>query len=370
MKENQFSPAESDNQIDSGTTPFFSIGVTTYNRPDLLKQTLISIINQTFMDFEVIIGNDNPQLPISSETLGIWDPRIRIFNWEVNLGENGNMNALVGKSKAKYFTWISDDDLISPDYLQKIRSVISVKDPPDCVFTSVKVLRGTMDPQKKEISNVKMISLSGHQFLGNYFSGKIKIMATSGCFNLQALRKIGMVESLCNAPVNIMAEYWLIVRCGLLDKILYIKNPLVFFRAHEESFSTKNRDFQSYKIAGKNLVIKSLTVLKLPQFRQDIYHNMLGILKIASSGVVIISSRTNQFISMGELNRYYISLAKQIETVPALTKNLQVMTSKWVARVWLIFWLWPLGAFRSRAPQGLVRIALIIRSFISGEQQY
>ena len=38
--------------------PFFSIGVTTYNRKELLKQTLISIINQTFTDFEVIVGND------------------------------------------------------------------------------------------------------------------------------------------------------------------------------------------------------------------------------------------------------------------------------------------------------------------------
>ena len=39
-------------------SPFFSIGVTTYNRRELLKCTLDSIIKQKFSDFEVIVGND------------------------------------------------------------------------------------------------------------------------------------------------------------------------------------------------------------------------------------------------------------------------------------------------------------------------
>ena len=39
--------------------PFFTIGVTTYKRRELLSQTLTSLRNQTFRDFEVIIGNDD-----------------------------------------------------------------------------------------------------------------------------------------------------------------------------------------------------------------------------------------------------------------------------------------------------------------------
>ena len=67
--------------------PFFSIGVTTYNRPEMLKQTLMSISAQTFSDFEVIVGNDYIQEPLSAELLGIMDPRIRFINHPQNLGE-------------------------------------------------------------------------------------------------------------------------------------------------------------------------------------------------------------------------------------------------------------------------------------------
>lgn len=56
-----------------GSAPFFSIGITTYNRPDLLKQTLDSISAQTFADFEAIVGNDYAEEPLSAELLGITD---------------------------------------------------------------------------------------------------------------------------------------------------------------------------------------------------------------------------------------------------------------------------------------------------------
>ena len=68
-------------------TPLFSIGVPTYNRKDLLLKTIMSILQQTFTDFEVIIGNDYTKEYLSSEDLGIKDPRVRIINHQQNLGE-------------------------------------------------------------------------------------------------------------------------------------------------------------------------------------------------------------------------------------------------------------------------------------------
>jgi len=78
-------------KIKRNSPPFFTIGVTTYNRPDLLKQTLTSISAQTFTDFEVIVGNDYTPESLSAENLGINDPRIRFENYPQNLGEAQNM---------------------------------------------------------------------------------------------------------------------------------------------------------------------------------------------------------------------------------------------------------------------------------------
>lgn len=38
--------------------PVFTIAITTYNRLDLLKYSVRSILEQSFVDFEILIGKD------------------------------------------------------------------------------------------------------------------------------------------------------------------------------------------------------------------------------------------------------------------------------------------------------------------------
>ena len=61
--------------------PNVTIGVITYNRPEMLREAVISIINQTYDNFELFIGNDYIETPVTFDTLGIdGDPRVKILN--------------------------------------------------------------------------------------------------------------------------------------------------------------------------------------------------------------------------------------------------------------------------------------------------
>ena len=62
-----------------------SIGVTTYNRNNLLKRAIRSILNQSYRNFEILIGNDYVKKKINKKILGTSDPRIKIFNYKKNL---------------------------------------------------------------------------------------------------------------------------------------------------------------------------------------------------------------------------------------------------------------------------------------------
>ena len=78
---------QNDNQ-----TPLITICLPTYNRPGLLKQSVQSVLNQTFNNFELIIANDYVEKPLSFEALDIkYDSRIRIINNKTNLGEIKNL---------------------------------------------------------------------------------------------------------------------------------------------------------------------------------------------------------------------------------------------------------------------------------------
>ena len=70
--------------------PPITVGVMTYDRIEFLKETIRSVLSQTFTDFELIIGNDCPSVPVDFKVLGIRkDSRVKIINHLENLA-NGS----------------------------------------------------------------------------------------------------------------------------------------------------------------------------------------------------------------------------------------------------------------------------------------
>ena len=104
--------------------PFITIGIPTFNRVDLLRQTIKSILDQTFNNFEIIISNDYTKHDLTINDLNIEDDRIEIINQKTNLGEADNMNFILSKAKGKYFTWQFDDDIYSNRFLELIYQLL------------------------------------------------------------------------------------------------------------------------------------------------------------------------------------------------------------------------------------------------------
>jgi glycosyltransferase involved in cell wall biosynthesis len=95
--------------------PRLSVGLPVYNGERFLRETLDSILSQTFTDFELIIS-DNAS---SDGTGGICkrfqalDSRITYYRNEKNLGAARNYNRVFELSCGEYFKWAAHDDLYS-----------------------------------------------------------------------------------------------------------------------------------------------------------------------------------------------------------------------------------------------------------------
>ena len=133
-----------------------SIGVTTYNRNNLLKRAIRSILNQSYRNFEILIGNDYVKKKINKKILGTSDPRIKIFNYKKNLGEVENMNYLLKKSKSKWFTWLADDDFLNKNFLKDLYNSLNLHKNKKVVAVYSNYRRVTNNKFKK--INVKIYS--------------------------------------------------------------------------------------------------------------------------------------------------------------------------------------------------------------------
>ena len=100
-----------------------SICIPSYNMKSYIKKVVISILNQSFQNFEIIIVNDhsNDNTLAEIKKLQLEDNRIKLINHSKNLGVyNSRVDAIIS-SKGKYFILIDPDDiLINPNLLQHL----------------------------------------------------------------------------------------------------------------------------------------------------------------------------------------------------------------------------------------------------------
>ena len=206
---------------------------------------------------------------------------MRFVNHPRNLGEVQNMNALVDLSRGRYFTWLTDDDLYAPNFLEEVYSALIKFNLPACVFTSFENICGTALPAAAAAAGrVKgqTQQFSGRQFLRMYWSGRLKAMGCTAVYDTAYLKRLGGVESLSETSFALYSEHLLLIRNGLLDQVVYIDEPLVRYRIHEGSWGCSAKDLLLYKQASQNLIRASIDVFCQPQLRDDFRRNIASVL--------------------------------------------------------------------------------------------
>ncbi|MFI5151412.1 MAG: glycosyltransferase [Bacteroidia bacterium] len=103
-------------------TPLVSVLVRTCNRPDVLRRTLLSLRNQTYRHFEVVIVEDGPNGAEKMLKTEFYDLNINYHATKTKLGRCIAGNLAMERSKGKFLCFLDDDDYFYPDYLETMVS--------------------------------------------------------------------------------------------------------------------------------------------------------------------------------------------------------------------------------------------------------
>lgn len=301
--------------------PFFTIGVTVYDRKEFLHECLTSVLQQTFKDFEIIVANDYTGEKLSPEMFGINDPRVRFVNNPQNLGEVKNMNSLMNMSRGRYFTWLADDDIYLPDFLKTVHTAMEEYDFPPCVFTSY--MQGSALPPQTDISKPKIQVLPGRDFLRRYLSRELKVSGTLGVFDRQYIRQLGGIEQLGNG-FSPYTDNLLAIKAGLQKKVVYIDAPLIFFRTHGQSISCVSPDVDIYSSAQKDLLSKSIEVFASEGLSDDFHSNLFLLLKWCLPNYCTVMRRSGS-LQLGKLIRYILFLMSYLKKLKGHRREMMVI---------------------------------------------
>jgi len=112
----------------------FSFLMPVYNREKYVRQTIDSVLSQTFTDFE-LIAIDDGSTDGSLEVLKSYGNRIRIIE-QRNQGAEVARNAAAAIAKGEYLALLDSDDLLFPTALAVYDQIIRAFDSPPLIMGS------------------------------------------------------------------------------------------------------------------------------------------------------------------------------------------------------------------------------------------
>lgn len=168
-----------------------SIITLTFNRPHFLMQLKNCITQQTCKDFEWVVI-DNASTPETKALLAEWSETLtflKIVKFETNQynpKDPGSFmkncfNAGLYKSQGEYVFQISDDDLLSHDYIEKMLKLFSEN--PNCTTAAGHYLPIDVNGQiirRPRVTNLRPRFMPGHELALNILKGKKSLFGAPG----------------------------------------------------------------------------------------------------------------------------------------------------------------------------------------------
>jgi glycosyltransferase involved in cell wall biosynthesis len=235
--------------------PTVSIAIPTYNGATHLRQSIESVLGQTFKDFELLIIDDvstDETWPIVQE-YGRLDRRVRTSRNSTRLGLVGNFNRCIDLANGRYICVWHQDDVMMPQNVE--RKVALLKANPRVGFVHSNILmideEGKVLSEHWERDTCRDYIMSGQEFFLKMIQpGKNYVCCPAVVARRECYQELGCFRS----ELYFACDWEMWMRISLYYDVGCLGEPLMQFRRHKGS--------ESFRIEGTNSEIEQEVLAK------------------------------------------------------------------------------------------------------------
>lgn len=258
------------NDIPLKENPLVSILVRTCGRPNVLRQTLISIRNQTYKNIEVVIVEDGKN--ISEKMIKEEFSNLNI-KYEATGEKKGRCfvgNRAMELSTGKYLNFLDDDDLFFADHVETLVRALEQNNEYKLAYTSAfesKIEVISKEPEYKYIEYEKNL-------VHNRTFSRIR-MLTMNAFPIQAvmfekdiyLKYGGLDEELDN-----LEDWEMWTRYAMQNKYLYVPKTTSIYRvpAKVNDYKERQEEIDSYYQKAQEKIFSNTIVIDPKDLLEEI----------------------------------------------------------------------------------------------------
>ena len=221
----------------------FSIVIPLYNKELSVGNTIHSVLNQRFQDFEVLVVNDGSTDNSANAVEKINDARIRLIT-QTNLGVSAARNRGITEAKFEWIAFLDSDDLWLENHLEEVANMITAF-PAEKFFTTSFIYS---DDRKlfKHNRNSTIFKVE------SYFKESIKetllcadtIVINKDCFKCSGLFNTQMKSGEDTELWNRMVRQYGLVKSDVVTAI---------YRVEAENRTTLSKDLESTYVYNVDL---------------------------------------------------------------------------------------------------------------------
>ncbi|MBT0608449.1 glycosyltransferase family 2 protein [Aequorivita echinoideorum] len=248
-----------------------TILLATYNRAHLIEETLRSIQNQTHVNFECFITDDNSSddTAVTVKRFCQGDPRFHYFlkpeKYPKGLSANRNFGLdLAEKHGAQYIQFFDDDDIMHPRKLELQLKPFLVDKKLDLTICCYRKFDKTaMIEFDLDLADDKSCHIKTGNLLKSFYLNKINLNSLGPLWKAEVLKRYRFDERL-----RYTEERDFYLRIFLLQKIRYVPVPYILFwyRKHEKAITSNlYEDNGVYKKEAKRISETNFLNLVLKQ---------------------------------------------------------------------------------------------------------
>ena len=188
----------------NGTPPRVTVLVPTYNRSDLLRRTLDSVLAQSARELTVLISDNASEddTALVGEAYERADPRVRYVRQPINITPIPNFSWLLAQAETEFVLIVADDDWLADDYIERCLAVMD-RDPSLAIVTGVN--RYAADDVRHHLThNLALTDRSPALRVLRYLHGRWSTSAFYGLMRTSAVRPALPIA-------NVMGADWIFV---------------------------------------------------------------------------------------------------------------------------------------------------------------
>lgn len=225
--------------------PLVSVIMNCFNSDEFLRESIESVINQTYKNWELIFWDNQSTDNSANIAKSYNDSRIKYFYAPKFAPLYGARNYAVKEAKGDFIAFLDCDDLWKNDKLEKQISLMHNGDFGLC-YTNFYIM-GQNKNKKLFVKTQPSGYIFKHQ-IANYSIGILTVMISKKAYD--------NIEDKFDSSLNFPGDYDLFIRLLKNEKACYIDEPLAYYRAsNANSISNTKRldNIKEVKVVLKKL---------------------------------------------------------------------------------------------------------------------